>query len=288
MLRRSERQEEEVDSRTQSSSEDFDDSASSKQISDFSGWRISTTKKPFGLCNLADEIQNWMLRAELSGRRDGTLDDATKAIIAEFENDTPQYDAPVLRLGGAAGEMAEGAVESWFKEKGIRRDNDPSGVLERAEGYIAEAARLNMSYVDYVAAHVKRPRVPTVETLRPYSAPPRPPGIERLVTTPHSYPGAPAPPAPTSSPASQRESTRPPSTRRRRRLRRGGRSERAPPPQAARPRRTARRPDAACTLGGGGGWRRRRRRVGAAVCVGGSAHAGAEGALQRLLVRPLL
>jgi hypothetical protein len=193
MLRRSDRQDEEVDSRTQSSVEDFDDSASSKQISDFSGWRISTTKKPFGLCNLADEIQNWMLRAELSGRRDGALDDATKAIIAEFENDTPRYDAPVLRLGGAAGEMSEGSVESWFKEKGIRRDNDPSGVLERAEGYMAEAARLNMSYTDYIAEHVKRPRVPTVETLRPYSAPPRPPGIERLVTTPHSYPGAPTP-----------------------------------------------------------------------------------------------
>ena len=152
--------------------------------------QISTTKKQFGLCNLADEIQTWMMRAELGGRRrDGSIDNETKAIVDEFREEQPRYDQPQLKLGGAAGGMQEGAVESWFKERGSPSD-DPSGVLERAERYAQEAAKRNMSYLAYVAEFVKRPVRPTVETLRPYSAPPRPPGVERLVTTPHSYPGA--------------------------------------------------------------------------------------------------
>ena len=171
--------------------DDRDDSATSKQISDFSGWRISTTKKPFGVCNLKDDIRDWMLRAELSGRRrDGSLDEETVAILNEFENENPAYEAPQLKLGGAAGEMKEGAVESWFKERGVPANDDPSGVLERAERYAKEAALLNMTYLEYVDKFVAQPTLPTVETLRPYSAPPRPDGVDRLVTTPHTYPGA--------------------------------------------------------------------------------------------------
>ena len=131
-----------------------------------------------------------MMRAELGGRRrDGSIDNETKAIVDEFREEQPRYDQPQLKLGGAAGGMQEGAVESWFKERGSPSD-DPSGVLERAERYAQEAAKRNMSYLAYMAEFVKRPVRPTVETLRPYSAPPRPPGVERLVTTPHIYPGA--------------------------------------------------------------------------------------------------
>jgi hypothetical protein len=194
MLRRADKQierNEEMEAEQSYSTIDDDDIASSKQVSDFSGWRISTTKKPFGLCNLADDIRDWMLRAELSGRRrDGTIDDATAAIVSEFTNENPNYETPQLKLGGAAGEMKEGAVESWFKERTAPTNDDPSGVLERAERYAAEAALRNMTYMEYIEKFVPESIRPTVETLRPYSAPPRPDGVERLVTTPHTYPGA--------------------------------------------------------------------------------------------------
>ena len=82
--------------------------------------------------------------------------------------------------GGGRFHMAQ--VETWFKETMNTRDPDPSGVLARAEGYGREAARLNMTYRDYVNTHVKRPIVPTVQVGRPDPPPSPPPPLSFSVS----------------------------------------------------------------------------------------------------------